>query len=190
MRKKITVSFAALAMAAVLVMAAALFMSEPAHALPEYANRTGESCATCHVNPGGGGPRTMRGLIWAARGKPDAVPELPGVMLAPGVSDGAELYEIACSSCHGVNGEGMFGTRLIGGGLKEAKIRGNILRGRMQSGMPSFEGKFTSAQLQALIEFVVALENGEVTPAPAVIPLDSPQLQGAPQSTPAAPGGN
>src|SRR5512140_3352364 len=43
----------------------------PGHALPEYANRTGEPCATCHVSPGGGGPRTLRGLLWASRGKPD-----------------------------------------------------------------------------------------------------------------------
>ncbi|MBI5291045.1 MAG: hypothetical protein HY872_04105 [Chloroflexi bacterium] len=28
--------------------------AQPVHALPEYAARTGEACATCHVSPGGG----------------------------------------------------------------------------------------------------------------------------------------
>ncbi len=162
----------------------------PSHALPEYAQRTGEPCATCHVNPGGGGPRTMRGLIWAAKGKPDAVPDLPGVLAAPGVADGEELFQVACASCHGVNGEGMFGARLVNGRLPENKIRSNILRGRLQSGMPSFDGKFTSAQLDALIAYVVALENGQTTPSVNSYPLESPQLQGEPLPTPVPPGGN
>src|SRR3990170_4668320 len=40
--------------------------SRPVQALPEYATRTGEPCAACHVSAGGGGPRTLRGLLWAA----------------------------------------------------------------------------------------------------------------------------
>jgi len=48
------------------------------------------------------------------------------VLLAPGVSEGAELYQIACSSCHGVYGEGMFGLRLLNSGVKESKIRSNM----------------------------------------------------------------
>jgi mono/diheme cytochrome c family protein len=36
--------------------------AQPVHALPEYAARTGEACATCHVSPGGGGPRA--GPLW------------------------------------------------------------------------------------------------------------------------------
>ena len=68
---------------------------------PEYATLTGEGCATCHVSPGGGGPRTLRGLLWAVRGKPAKVPTLPGVLIAPNVTDGAELYDIACAACHG-----------------------------------------------------------------------------------------
>ena len=33
------------------------------HAYPEYTDRTGDQCTACHVNPAGGGPRTLRGLI-------------------------------------------------------------------------------------------------------------------------------
>jgi hypothetical protein len=56
-----------------------VFVTWPsAHALPEYATRTGQQCSTCHVNPAGGGPRTLRGLLWLAQGRPDQVPPLPG----------------------------------------------------------------------------------------------------------------
>jgi len=174
----------------IFALAFALFLAEPAHALPEFSGRTGESCATCHVNPGGGGPRTMRGLVWAARGRADAVPELPGVLLAPGVEDGAELYQIACASCHGKLGEGMFGLKLIYSGVNEAKIRGNILRGRLQSGMPAFQGQFTDEQLKALIAYTFALVNAETTPAPATFPLGPAQFQADAPVTPAPSGGN
>lgn len=137
-----------------------------AHALPEYASRTGESCATCHVSPGGGGPRTLRGLLWSARGKADQVPTLPGVLLAPGVHDGPELYDIACVACHGGKGEGIFGTKLTDTGLNEAKIRSTILRGRTNSGMPAFEGQFADEQLTALVKFVSGLAKGEIKPLP------------------------
>ena len=157
--------------------------SNPVHALPEYAKRTSESCATCHVDPGRGGPRTLRGALWAARGKPDQVPNLPGVLLAPGVTDGAELFEIACSTCHGLNGEGLFGKEIANSGLKDNKIRSNILKGRLQSGMPSFEGKFTGAQLQALVDYVVALANGTAEIPPAEYPLEPPTVNCAAQSS-------
>ena len=188
--RKIPIIGAALVGVFVFVMAGILFDEHRVYALPEYAQRTGESCSTCHVNPGGGGPRTMRGLLWAAKGKPDAVPELPGVLLAPGETDGAELYQIACSTCHGVYGEGMFGVTIVESGLQDNKIRSTILRGKLKSGMPSFDGQFTSPQLDALVTFVTALSNGEVTPQPAELPLAPAQLQGQPQSTPAPMRGN
>ena len=133
-----------------------------AHALPEYAKRTGESCATCHVNPGGGGPRTLRGLLWSARGKADAVPYLPGVLLAPGISDGGELYDIACATCHASDGKGMFGRALVSTGLPANKILAAVTRGRLRSGMPAFEGQFTDPQMDALVQFAQKLAAGTV----------------------------
>ena len=164
--------------------------SNPVHALPEYAKRTGESCATCHVNPGGGGPRTLRGALWAARGKPDQVPNLPGVLLAPGVTDGAELFEIACSTCHGLKGEGLFGKEIANSGLKDNKIRSNILKGRLQSGMPSFDGMFTAEQLQALVDYVVSLADGTAEIPPADYPLEPPAFNCTAQSSSETCGGN
>ena len=190
MRRRVMLFMVMLVGVVLLVLTGLLFGKHTAYALPEYAQRTNESCSTCHVNPGGGGPRTMRGLIWAANGKPDAVPELPGVLLAPNVSDGAELYQIACASCHGVYGEGKVGLRLESGGVQENKIRSTILHGRRISGMPSFDGQFTGEQFEALVAYVVTLENGQAEPILDAYPLESPQLQGIPQSTPMPPEGN
>jgi len=173
-----------------LVLTGFLFGEHTVYALPEYAQRTNESCSTCHVNPGGGGPRTMRGLIWAASGKPDSVPELPGVLLAPGVSDGAELYQVGCASCHGVSGEGMVGLPLEAGGVQENKIRSTILHGRRISGMPSFDSQFTDEQFEALVAYVVALESGQAETVLDTYPLDPPRLQGVPQSRPIPSEGN
>jgi len=173
-----------------LILSGSLLEEHTAYALPEYAQRTNESCSTCHVNPGGGGPRTMRGLIWSAKGQPNAVPELPGVLLAPGVSEGAELYQIACASCHGVYGEGMVGLPLESGGVQENKVRSTILYGRRYSGMPSFDGQFTDEQFEALVAYTVKLENGQAEPISNSYPLEPPQLRGGPQSTPMPSEGN
>lgn len=187
-----TLPFLAIAGLAALSFWVASGMANPstAHALPEYANRTGEPCATCHVNPGGGGPRTLRGLLWAARGKTDAVPELPGVLLAPGVTDGGELYDIACSSCHGPEGKGLFGTALANTGLSKGKIKSAITRGRLRSGMPAFEGQFTDEQLDALVQFTQDLANGFIEDRPDSFPLPSGELSCQPSDEPIACGGN
>lgn len=180
----------AIAGIAIFILLAISSSSSSVQALPEYSHRTSEACAVCHVNPGGGGPRTLRGSLWAARGRADEVPVLPGVLIAPGVEDGAELFEIACSTCHGIYGEGLFGRVIMKTGVKENKIRTNILRGRLQSGMPSFEGMFTDAQLQALIDYTVALATGKAEIPPSSYPLESPAFKCTAQSTFMFCGGN
>jgi mono/diheme cytochrome c family protein len=175
---------------ALFVLLAISSAANSVQALPEYSHRTSEPCAVCHVNPGGGGPRTLRGALWAARGKPDEVPALPNVLLAPSVDDGAELYQIACSTCHGLSGEGLFGRELANTGLKDSKIRSNILKGRLQSGMPSFDGMFTDAQLQALVDYVVSLANGTAEIPPLEYPLEPPAMNCSGQSPSETCGGN
>ena len=134
-----------------------------AHALPEYTDRTGEPCGTCHVNPGGGGPRTLNGLLWAANGRPDQVPSLPGILAAPPeITDGLELYDIACARCHGLRGEGLFAINIAGKGISEAAIRSFVLKGIPELDMPAFEGKFTDTQLENLVEFSAQLSSGEI----------------------------
>jgi mono/diheme cytochrome c family protein len=145
-------------------------------ALPEYAARTGEPCAVCHVSAGGGGPRTMRGLLWAAKGKPDKVPELPGVMIAPGVNDGVDLYQIACGGCHGLKGEGLSAMGLANTKIGQGTIRDFTLHGIPQLGMPSFEGLFTDDQINTLVTYVTGLSSGEIPPPPDFYHLPPPIL--------------
>lgn len=190
MRRRVNLFMTTIAGVLLLILSGSLLEEHTAYALPEYAQRTNESCSTCHVNPGGGGPRTMRGLIWSAKGQPNAVPELPGVLLAPGVSEGAELYQIACASCHGVDGEGMVGVRLESGGVQENKIRSTLLYGRRLSGMPAFDGQFTDAQFEALVTYTLTLENGQAEPTVDTYPLEPPQLRGIPQILPIPSEGN
>ena len=45
---------------------AALAVPAPVVARPEYAAATGQPCATCHVSPAGGGPRTPIGQAFMA----------------------------------------------------------------------------------------------------------------------------
>ncbi len=131
-------------------------------ALPEYSTRTGEPCGACHVNPGGGGPRTLRGLLWGARGRPEAIPDLPGLMIAPGVTDGLELYDIACAGCHGYSGEGLFAIDLAGREISRTAARTFIRRGIIDLGMPAFGDQLTEEQLESLSTFVADLGEGLV----------------------------
>ncbi|MCP4210268.1 MAG: cytochrome c [Halieaceae bacterium] len=180
----------ALIAVAVYLMTSSVTSTQTVHALPEYADRTGESCSTCHVNPGGGGPRTLRGMLWSARGRTDAVPELPGVLLAPGISDGAELWDIACASCHGLQGEGGFGTTITGSGLSANKIGSAVKRGRERSGMPPYEGQFTDDQVDALVDFTQGIANGIIAPPPPAIPLPAAEFTCQSQTAPVSCGGN
>jgi len=163
---------------------------QPVHALPEYASRTGESCGVCHVNPGGGGPRTLRGVLWSAQGRPDAVPVFENMLIAPGVNNGLELYDIACAGCHGAAGEGLFGTALVGIGLTESKIRSTIERGRERSGMQPFAGQFTDEQLEALVAYVYGLGSGKIEPPPVSNPLESATTGCVENGEPVTCGGN
>lgn len=153
-----------LGVAIVLTALLLLFRPSAVRALPEYSHRTGEPCAVCHVNPGGGGPRTLRGMLWTARGRPDQVPVLENTLLAPGVSDPIELYDAACAGCHGRKGEGLFATSLTQYYLTERLIHGIIVRGAPRSGMPSFAGQLTDDQLNALVAYVEALSDGQIVP--------------------------
>ena len=151
--------------ASLLVVTVTFSAPRPARALPEYAQRTSEPCATCHVNPGGGGPRTMRGLLWIADGRPDKVRVFEGILLAPGVKDAQVLYDSACATCHGSKGEGGSASPLRGFDFSESLIRRRILQGAPQFGMPGFQGQFTDEQLTALAKYVTDLSAGRLVPS-------------------------
>ncbi|MCA9966786.1 MAG: cytochrome c [Anaerolineales bacterium] len=148
-----------------------LFGAPPVHSLPEYSPRTGETCAVCHVSAGGGGPRTLRGLLWAARGRPDQVPTLPGMLIAPAeIVDGLELYDIACAGCHGYSRSGLFAIGLANSGISQGAIRSFTLNGIPELNMPAFDGQFTDEQLEALVAFVADLGDGQIPPEEYPLP--------------------
>lgn len=174
---------------AFVVVSLALIAPRSVYALPEYASRTSEPCATCHVSPGGGGPRTMRGLLWIADGRPDHVRIFEGILLAPGVDDPQVLYDAACAACHGGRGEGLLAGALAGFDLSESLIRRTILRGAPRFGMPSFEGQFADEQLAALVEYVADLSAGRLVP-PESYPLPPGELGCGSGETQTGCGGN
>lgn len=59
----------------VLLCACALLLPRVAGATEEYARQTGQACAACHLDPGGGGELTAAGRSFAASRNPQA--ELP-----------------------------------------------------------------------------------------------------------------
>jgi mono/diheme cytochrome c family protein len=162
------------------VMVVLLAGPRPVKALPEYAALTGESCGVCHVNPGGGGPRTLRGLLWAARGKPVQLPVLPAMLLAPDVNNGFELYGIACAGCHGARGAGSSAMGLSGTGISASATRSYILRGIQPLGMPGFKVQLTDAQVDALSDFVANLADPKAPPPTDSYLLAPPQLHARP----------
>ncbi len=148
-----------------------LFAVRPvAHALPEYATRTGESCATCHVNPAGGGPRTMRGSLWIAAGRPDQVPPLPGSpdqgSAAAAPADDHALYEkLACAGCHGAAGEGGAGPALNKAELPADQVT-QVIRNGKGAMMAYKASSMSDAELAAVVRFVQAIGRGEVKAQP------------------------
>lgn len=136
----------------------------PTHAYPEYASRTGEQCTACHVNPAGGGPRTLRGLLWIAEGRPDTVPPLPGSD-QPTESeevDGAALFENRdCALCHGPNGEGDAGPALTETDWSADEVTDIIVNG--VGAMKGYGTEaFSQAELEALVSHVQAIGRGEI----------------------------
>lgn len=63
--KRTLILFVVVSMVAALGL---LLRPTPGTALPDYASKTGQVCATCHVNPAGGGTLTARGQAFAAIG--------------------------------------------------------------------------------------------------------------------------
>ena len=135
-----------------------------AQALPEYATRTGQPCATCHVNPAGGGPRTLRGLLWLAQERPDQVPPLPGSEEEVGEAtlDGAALFEkFQCSRCHDPSGEGDVGPALNQKELPTAELVEIIRNGKgiMNGYRPEV---MSDEEMDAVIQHAQAIGRGEV----------------------------
>lgn len=66
LRKTLRGTILLIALATVIAAAVALIRPTPSEALPDYAAQTGQACATCHVNPAGGGTLTDKGKAFQA----------------------------------------------------------------------------------------------------------------------------
>jgi mono/diheme cytochrome c family protein len=173
-------------------MVVAAGWSTPTHAYPEYTARTGEQCTTCHVNPAGGGPRTLRGLLWLADGKQDTVPPLPGSSAAASdqVLDGAGLYEkLECGRCHGLTGEGG-----VGPALNDAEQESAALTNVIVNGVGTMKGygvdALSTAEMEVLVAYLRAMGRGEIKSAiilqKRLLPPAQLSCTAGPAATPAA----
>jgi mono/diheme cytochrome c family protein len=68
---------------------------------------------------------------------------------------GQQLYDANCEMCHGIGGAGGIGTALAGNpsvqGLNDEMLLALILSGRPAAGMPAWEGRLTSEEIQHII---------------------------------------
>ncbi len=69
----------------ILTLSFVFYLAAPTSAMPEYATRTGEPCASCHVSPAGGGLRNLRGQAWVLEDKPGIVPSTTEALAALGI---------------------------------------------------------------------------------------------------------
>ena len=103
---------AGLTFVAWVVAMASSFAPRTVKALPIYAQRTGLVCGQCHVNPGGGGPRTAFGRAFAANGH-----RLPGKSSREWSDSGrgyGSRYDYG-TGMMGHHGPGMHGPGTMGG---------------------------------------------------------------------------
>ena len=78
------------------------------------------------------------------------------------ISEGKEIFNKNCVSCHGQHGEGLVGPNLTdvywihGGGIKN--IFKTISNGVLQKGMPIWKNQLAPKQIQEVASFVMSLE--------------------------------
>lgn len=107
-----------------------LFAALPATATEEYARQTGRVCATCHLDPAGGGELTAAGEIFAASPHPSGG-RAPISLLSKG-------FRLLVGYLHFLTGVFWFGTILyVHLVLKPAYAAGGLPRGEMRVGIVS-----------------------------------------------------
>lgn len=153
------------------------FTPQPVTAYPEFAVRTGETCAACHFNPAGGGPRTPRGEIWVLDAKPNIVAKLPNdegavtevaeiEVLEVGddvLTTGGRLYELfACDGCHGIEGEGNAESPPLNTEIFSAEVIVQTIRTGPEE-MPAIPQRMLDGdQMDAMVAYVQHLASGRI----------------------------
>ena len=73
------------------------------------------------------------------------------------VATGRTLYLGDCAGCHGQQGQGQVGPKLLHLGDPDVKVARNIANG-FPPRMPPFKGQYSDAQLKAVVAYVQSLE--------------------------------
>lgn len=71
------------------------------------------------------------------------------------------FYSARCASCHGPNGEGGSGKSLIDSELTLTDIQNIIYKGKLEAGMPAFNGQLSQKDMAKLSEYVKAMQKGK-----------------------------
>ncbi len=73
------------------------------------------------------------------------------------VATGRTLYLKDCAGCHGKQGQGQIGPKLLHLGDPDAKVARNIRNG-FPPRMPAFKGQYSDTQIKAVVAYVQSLE--------------------------------
>ena len=69
---------------------------------------------------------------------------------------GPSVYKQYCAGCHGANGEGVMGPDIRNEDMTDSQIASIITNGSKP--MPAFQNKLTSAQINAVVQYVRTLK--------------------------------
>lgn len=80
--------------------------------------------------------------------------------IAAAADDGAAIYKSKCAMCHGPNGEGKMGPKLVGDAMTEAQIEDQLLKGAAGKKAPHAKpiAGMTADQAKAVATYVKTLK--------------------------------
>ena len=92
------------------------------------------------------------------------------------VERGERLFQTNCSIpyCHGSNGTAGRAPKLVGHGFSVPKVTNMVSNGIANTGMPSFVGKLTPDDLDAVVAYVMTLRGSGSPMTPERVVADSP----------------
>jgi cytochrome c5 len=112
---------------------------------PDHSNFTDslQFCQACHQGPGASTPAASA----------------PAASSSPASAiNAASIYASSCAACHGANRQGSVGPALNAstlGAISSADLASEIANGKTGTAMPSFSSQLSTAQINALVAFIM-----------------------------------